>query len=268
MDFSQANQDAALAWFDVLTGLGFHPLLTDSNGKGGYHLRVVFDEPTLTPHVRQLGRWLVRDWQQRGLDGEPEVFPKQPEITPAGAGSCGNWLRLPGRYPKRDHWSKVWDGVSDWLEGDEAIDFILGLAGDPAQLIPNEALAYQPEGNRRPPPFASGPKTADDLKLAEAALAFLGAGTKDKSGREFVDDYSLWLLVGISLHDLGDGGLELWEAWSKKSTKYESAGKNSCSAKWETFSAAGDGGVTLGTLFHHAKANGWVPPTSTTSQRV
>ena len=30
-----------------------------------------------------------------------------------------------------------------------------------------------------------------------------------------------------------------------------------CEAKWETFKAAGDSGVSLGTLYHHAKANGW-----------
>ena len=161
LDFSQANLAAALAWYDKLVSLGFRPLLTDSNGKGGYHLRVMFDEPMLTPQVRQLFRWLVQDWQERGLDGEPEVFPKQNEITLGGNGSCGNWLRLPGRHPKREHWSRVWDG-SQWLEGDEAIDFILGLTGDPARLIPNEAFAFEPEAiaaDRRADPASPRPLT-------------------------------------------------------------------------------------------------------------
>src|SRR5262249_41078247 len=34
-----ANLAAALAWYERLRGLGFTPLLADSNGAGGYHLR-------------------------------------------------------------------------------------------------------------------------------------------------------------------------------------------------------------------------------------
>jgi putative DNA primase/helicase len=256
VDFSEANRAAAIAWFDVLADLGFHPLLTDSNGKGGFHLRVLFEDPTVTAHVRQLFRWLVRDWEARGLEHEPEVFPKQPEIAAAGNGSCGNWLRLPARHPKRDHWSRVWDG-SEWLEGDDAIDFMLDLSGDSARLIPNEALVWKPEGGRQTSSRASEPKSADDVGFAREALGHLGAGAKDQRGREFLSEYSSWLTIGMALFDLGDVGLELWEGWSKQSTKYEPGGQNSCSAKWETFKAAGDNGVSLGTLYHHAKANGW-----------
>ena len=140
-DFSQANEAAAIAWFGVLTGLGFHPLLTDSNGKGGFHLRVLFEDPTVTVHVRQLFRWLVRDWQ----DGASRVLPRCSRSNPRSRpwqGSCGNWLRLPGRHHKRDHWSRVWDG-SEWLEGDDAIDFIVNLSGDPARLIPNEGARVE-----------------------------------------------------------------------------------------------------------------------------
>jgi hypothetical protein len=254
VDYSQANLAAALAWFDDLVGLGFRPLLVDSNGKGGFHLRVLFEDATITQHVRQLIRWTVRDWKARGLEHEPEVFPKQPEITASGNGSCGNWLRLPGRHAKRDHWSRVWDG-SEWLEGEEAVDFILGLSGDPAQLIPNEALVYAPETDRQTSSRSVEPKTADDVRFAKDALGYLGANTE--YGQRFLEDYSSWLTIGMALYALGDGGLELWEEWSKQSKKYETTGKNSCEAKWATFKAAGSHGVTLGTLFHHAKANGW-----------
>ena len=62
----------------------------------------------------------------------------------------------------------------------------------------------------------------------------------------------------MALYELGDEGLELWETWSKQNTaKYEDSGPNSCAAKWATFKAAGNQGVSLGTLFHHAKTNGW-----------
>jgi hypothetical protein len=41
----RANQAAALAWYARLRGLGFAPLLTDSNGAGGFHLLALFAEP-------------------------------------------------------------------------------------------------------------------------------------------------------------------------------------------------------------------------------
>jgi hypothetical protein len=40
-------------------------------------------------------------------------FPKQPEIE---AGGFGNWIRLPGRHPKHECYSRVWSG-SRWLSG-------------------------------------------------------------------------------------------------------------------------------------------------------
>jgi P4 family phage/plasmid primase-like protien len=256
IDFSRANEAAAIAWYDVLVGLGFHPLLTDSNGKGGFHLRVLFEDPSATSHVRQLFRWLFRDWEARGLEHEPEVFPKQNTIALEGPGSCGNWLRLPGRHPKRNCWARVWDG-SEWLEGDDAIDFMLDLTGDSARLIPNEALAWEPEGDRQTSSRAGEPKSADDVQFAREALGYLGAGVKDQRGREFLSDYAQWLTIGMALFDLGDVGLELWEEWSKQSPKHEDSGLNSCGAKWETFKAAASNGVGLGTLFFHAKAHGW-----------
>jgi Primase C terminal 2 (PriCT-2) len=244
-----ANLQAVQAWRDVLAKLGFHPLVTDSNGRGGFHIRVFFDEPAFTVHARQLGRWLTRDWKERGLVSAPEVFPKQPEITPSGNGSCGNWVRLPGRNPKRDHWSLVLDDDDEWLQGDEAIDYILNLGGDPAQLIPNDALVHEPEGERKTSSRAGDPKTADDAGFAKEALEHLGS--------DHFDEYSTWLTIGMALYDLGDDGLELWEEWSKQSTKYDTMGPNSCAAKWETFKAAGSRGVTLATLFHHARQAGW-----------
>ncbi len=193
-----------------------------------------------------------------GSRAAPEVFPKQPEITANGKGSCGNWLRLPGRHPKRDQWAAVWDG-GEWLHGDDAIDFMVDLGGDPAQLIPNDALAYEPEGERKTSSRASEPKSADDVAHARAALDCLRAA--------FFDDYSQWLAIGMALHELGNDGLELWEAWSQQSGKYESSGPNCCASKWDTFDAAGTYGVTLGTLFHYAKQNGFKFPEGPTLVR-
>ena len=107
-DAPEVNERAAVAWYDVLVGLGFHPLLSDSNGRGGFHLRVMFDERIATFYVRQLGRWLTRDWKERGLPEPPEVFPKQPEI------------KAPGSQTERmEIGSDCWGGITSAITGHE-----------------------------------------------------------------------------------------------------------------------------------------------------
>jgi hypothetical protein len=143
-----ANLAAALAWYSRLRRLGFTPLLTDSNGRGGYHLRTLFSGPVPTPLVFAFLHWLVADHAEHGLPHRPETFPKQPRIDP---GRFGNWLRLPGRHHSREYWSRVWDG-SHWLEGAAAVEFLLALAGDPPGLIPANLPVP-----RRAQAVASGP---------------------------------------------------------------------------------------------------------------
>jgi hypothetical protein len=132
----QVNLSAALHWYSRLQALGFRALLEDSNGAGGYHLLVVFHEPVATAKVFAFMQWLVGDHAIFGLPTSPETFPKQPRIKP---GRYGNWLRSPGRHHTRTHWSRIWDG-SSWLNGKEAVRFILALQGNDPGLIPVEAL--------------------------------------------------------------------------------------------------------------------------------
>ncbi len=129
------NLAAALAWYVILRALGFRPILTTSNGKGGYHLRVVFREAIPTARAYTFARWLVRDFAKYGLTAPPETFPKQAQIPPSG---CGNWVRLPGKHHRRDHWSTVWDGAR-WLAGEAAVAWLLGVEGDNPNLLPRDA---------------------------------------------------------------------------------------------------------------------------------
>jgi hypothetical protein len=133
----ETNWRAARGWHDVLAARGFHPLLTDSNGQGGYHLDVLLAEATPTPRLFYFLRELVKDHAARGLPAQPECFPKQAQLHPSegGKGQYGNWVRVPGRHHTRDHWSRVWNG-DVWLTGDEAIDYVLALAGDAPAKIP------------------------------------------------------------------------------------------------------------------------------------
>ena len=51
--------------------------------------------------------------------------------------------------------------------------------------------------------------------------------------------------------DLGDGGLEIWDEWSK--TCPEKYAEGVCVEKWRSFTGGGDRPVGLGTLFAIAK---------------
>lgn len=138
-DLVDKNLRLALHQYRVLEDLGFHSLLIDSNGTGGLHLRGFFNELVPAAQVRAFGLWLVREWEKYGLPKPPEVFPKQDTI----GGKYGNFVRLMGRHHHRQFLSSVWDG-KEWRKGEDAIQIILSRVGDPASLIPNEALEFQP----------------------------------------------------------------------------------------------------------------------------
>jgi hypothetical protein len=92
---------------------------------------------------------------------------------------------------------------------------------------------------RRAPHQAVKPIFADsDYDRAAAALERLAPWR--------CDDYHEWLRVGLALHDLGPGGLALWDTWSQRSSKYR---PDEPARKWQSFKA---GAVTLATLFFMA----------------
>jgi len=68
------------------------------------------------------------------------------------------------------------------------------------------------------------------------------------------DDYDIWITVGQTLHSLDDSLLDVWDEWSKQSSKYK---EGECHKRWLSFSQ--DGGRGLGSLLHVAKGLGWMP---------
>jgi hypothetical protein len=142
----EVNLHAALWWYGELVRRGFHPLLTESNGRGGFHLRVLLRAAIPADRLYYFLQGLTRDHRQLGFERPPEQFPKQPDVRQCRKG-LGNWLRLPGRHPKREFWSRVWDGER-WLAGHAAIDYLLAL-GDDAGLIPAAAPAPKAEHSIR-----------------------------------------------------------------------------------------------------------------------
>jgi hypothetical protein len=221
----EVNLAAALAWYERLCGLGFSPLLTDSNGKGGYHLRALFTEPVPTPLVYGFMHWLSADYCQYGLTAPPETFPKQAAVAPPGqSGQYGNWLRLPGRHHTREHWSRVWDG-SRWVEGQEAVAFILSLTGDSPDLISADLPVQAPSpwpvvpGNRlwtRP----TGNGLDGNVSAYLARLPNLGAG----QGRDDVAyRFACWLVRDRQLSD--EAALAWLQRWDSGNSPPKGKGR-------------------------------------------
>jgi putative DNA primase/helicase len=136
--------------FDM--GRGARPLLTTSNGKGGYHLRVHFREAVAGELLFRYARWMVADHNEWGFTKRPETFPKQPLISDGG---YGNWLRLIGRHPKRDYYPDGFDGRT-WLRGGELIDHMLRLPFVGIERIPAAAIEPAPESRPKAGPLAHG----------------------------------------------------------------------------------------------------------------
>ena len=82
----------------------------------------------------------------------------------------------------------------------------------------------------------------DDAARIEAAISFIPAIDRD-----------VWVEVGMAVKsELGDSGFDLWDRWSSYEDSYNEA---SAKAVWKSISPTG--AITIGTLFHYAKLEGW-----------
>jgi len=68
------------------------------------------------------------------------------------------------------------------------------------------------------------------------------------------DDYDDWLAVGMALHSVDDALLAEWDKWSSQSPKYK---PGVCEKKWKSFK---NQGISIGSLAHMAKLDGWQSP--------
>lgn len=86
--------------------------------------------------------------------------------------------------------------------------------------------------------------TAAEQQRLFAALGLISA-----------DDRDIWIKVALALkHRMGDAGQTMWTAWSKTSTKFD---EDDAVATWDSLIPRTEDGVTLGTIFHLAKQNGY-----------
>jgi hypothetical protein len=241
-----ANTRYALLLYQRLVDMGHRPLLTDSNGRGGYHLRVLYKDRCPARGARSLGLWLIRDWAEY-LPKSPEVFPKQNVLTGI---RLGNWLRLPGKHHSRDHWSRCWNGQA-WEDGPRMLFQQVGNHF----TLPDEALSYS---------GADNPKTRDSRTLPPGAITEPSPEITDlpltvalarDALRHYPNsdaDYDTWFKIGCSLSRLGMDGFILWLDWSAQSEKFD---EDNCYRCWASIDPAG--GCGLGTLYYLAGQAGW-----------
>lgn len=108
-------------------------------------------------------------------------------------------------------------------------------SNQPAE-VPRPKPEYQPV-------LSSAP---DDISKAAAALQFINPDC----------DYTTWIEIGQALHTaFGSQGHELWAGWSSQGSKYKS--EQDIDTHWKSFHQGK--GVSIGTLFHHAKQGGYSP---------
>ena len=192
------NQRFALYLYQKLVDLGFQPLLIDSNGRGGFHLFVLFQQAVSARDVRAFGRWLVADYEDFGLPGQPEVFPKQDTIK----GRYGNLVRLFGRHYKRTFYSRVWDG-HQFQRGEAAIEIILGKTCDTFDLVPESAL--EPVSEEQKPDGLDGKQADDWWKQYDGDLRTL-------------DMKTLFESKGLTVTPKADRQLEVTCPWADEHT--------------------------------------------------
>ncbi len=77
-------------------------------------------------------------------------------------------------------------------------------------------------------------------------------------------DYPDWIAIGQALHsEFGEQGKNAWYHWSASGSKYQ--GEKDLDGHWKSFGKKD--GVSLGTLYKHAKDHGWQPPTKTSERK-
>ncbi|MBV8075629.1 MAG: AAA family ATPase [Planctomycetaceae bacterium] len=248
------NERCAIAAAKFLYGFKLIAIVCDSNGKGGFHVRVFFKKPVPAAVARWLCERLEAHLKAEGFP-KIETFPKQNGVDPKTP--YGNWLRLPGKHPKRDHWTRIMGSAPDeWLEGEAAVKKLLAIGGDDTKALLDAHRKACPAPSRPTPRAADAPAdgTPEGIpfkptaETVRAALKYLPNG----------DDvhYDDWLKVGISLNDWDqDEGLDLWVKWSEDSAKHV---PGVCEEKWASFAPGGK--RTIFTLFYEAAKKGWPNP--------
>jgi hypothetical protein len=114
-----------------------------------------------------------------------------------------------------------------------------------------------PSPERRLTSISASSPSEREWSSEDWALSYLSALNPYRA-----DDYDNWLAVGMALHSVSDSLLTDWDNWSRQSSKYK-AGE--CEKKWKSFKISGK--VSIASLAHMAKQDGWTSPFSKSTGR-
>jgi hypothetical protein len=151
-DVAAKNMEIALELDRRAHEVDLHTTISDSNGKGGYHLKIIFSRAISAQDAYYFGMWLARGFKPN-KPGGIEVFPKRADRD-SEKGYGGGWIRADGKHHKHDHWTKVWSPEGEWLEGDEAINALLAHVGDDPGKLASVDYMPPPVPPPRPPTAA------------------------------------------------------------------------------------------------------------------
>jgi hypothetical protein len=178
--------------------MGLKAVVEDSNGDGGFHIWIFLFPSMPSTDAHALAAKIRED---AGV--YCEIYPKQAFLDP---GQKGNWLRLPGKHPNREHWSKFWDGNA-WVGPQALLD---APVNSPPQIDTATLTAFSPPSTGEH--AASG--TSPDFEDTISALAAIP--NNDESWRKVGRDsrWDLWFLVLGALSLYGEAGHDAALAWS------------------------------------------------------
>jgi hypothetical protein len=133
---TNVNLEYAIVMENRLRDMGLQSLIEDSDGKGGIHLWVLFKHPVPASQAYEFAKSVASDFGEHGLE-KIECFPKSPTVQNTKK-RCGNYIRLPGKHHKREHWSRFL-GDDDWLSISDSVQLLLGHPGNDPALVPAAA---------------------------------------------------------------------------------------------------------------------------------
>ena len=272
----------AITVFKRLRKLGYHPILTDSNHRGGFHIEVSFDGLVECWKSRAIGLIVTGDWGTYGFTSPVEVFPKSIGETEK---HVGGWLRMVGHHHKRPHWSMVWDmDLPGWLDGAGAVDFLLHhtvvstYRDDPVVLANWDRLMVKPttvsqNGKIIIPSKSSNGKArspVEQLTLTRTQLRDLERATSALKVCEDLDNTEIFR-VAAALRGYGLDGRKVFLDWLKgmgPNAHWRNSSNNYTIGSFERlFDQRAVSGlrrngqeITIGSIYHYACARGWVKP--------
>jgi len=125
-----ANDEAVKRLYVSLQDdLGLSPLVIDSDGRGSFHVLILFESPVPVADCHALGEHIRKEYDVPNC----ELFPKQAKLPAKG---FGNWLRLFGRHHSRvAHWGRAWTGAG-YIDGDDFAGLLLANDGDLCPAVP------------------------------------------------------------------------------------------------------------------------------------